>query len=190
MISFLKKIQIILISITLSLFVSACDAPVTHKNIIEPEAKNLELESLPLKGYRGILFTMTKDEVIRKFKCTEYELTIGCPFFDGKKEDMLWVTYNESGRMILMKRDLGYFNFDQAQTFIDIFKQKYSVAYEPSPASLNTYKIGLKDTLSFVFANGQIVFQVGRSFNKRNELMNIFIFPPDVGATFLENVKK
>ncbi len=187
---FSKSIQSLIILISCSLFITACEAPVAHKNIIPPEAKDLQEENLPLKGYRGILFTLTKDEVVNKFKCTEYELTIGCPFFDGEKDEMLWITFNEAGRIILMKRDLGYFNFEQAQTLLTIFSKKYTVAYDPSPATLNTYKIGLKDTLSFVFANGQVVFQVGRSFNKRNELMNVFIFPPDVGATFLENVKK
>ena len=187
---FLKSIQSLPLIICLCILMTACDAPVAHKNIITPEAKDLQEETLPLKGYRGISFTLTKEEVIEKFKCTAYELTIGCPFFDGEKDEMLWITFNEAGRMILMKRDLGYFNYDQAQSLLTLFSKKYTVAYEPSPATLNTYKIGLKDTLSFVFANGQVVFQVGRSFNKRNELMNIFIFPEDVGATFLENVKK
>jgi len=187
---FLKSIQSLFLFICITLLLTACDAPVAHKNIITPEAKDTQEEVLPLKGYRGIPFTLTKEEVIDKFKCTAYELTIGCPFFDGEKDEMLWITFNEAGRMVLMKRDLGYFNFDQAQSILTLFSKKYTVAYEPSPATLNTYKIGLKDTLSFVFANGQVVFQVGRSFNKRNELMNIFIFPQDVGETFLENVKK
>jgi hypothetical protein len=171
-------------------FLGGCDAPKTHKNLMPVEANDTNIEQLPLKGYRGILFTMNKDEVIEKFGCASYELTIGCPFYDGIRDETLWVIFNESGRMILMKRDMGYFNYEESQAILNRFTKKYTVAYEPSPATLNTYKIGLRDTLSFVFANGQVVFQVGRSYNKRNELTNIFIFPPDVGDKFLENVRR
>jgi len=189
MIFFFKKLKHLLIPLVILLSTIGCDAPQLHKNLISPEAKDFSEEKLPLLGYRGILFSMSKEEVIQKFHCTSYELTIGCPFYDGEKDETLWITYNESGRMILMKRDLGYFNLAQAQETLNRFSKKYTVAYEPSPATLNTYNIGLKDTLSFVFANGQIAFQVGRSYNKRNELANVFIFPPDVGEAFLENVR-
>ncbi len=186
-----KKISQFILSIAITgLTLAACDAPKSHRNIITPDEKDFIVEKLPLRGYRGILFTMTKDEVIKQFGCTKYELTIGCPFFDGEKEEMLWVIFNEAGRMVLMKRDMGYFNYEKNQAILERFAKKYTVAYEPSPATLNAYQIGLRDTLSFVFADGQVAFQVGRSYNKRNELVNIYIFPPDVGATFLEKAKR
>ena len=168
----------------------ACDAPKLYKNIILSEENDFKEEELPLRGYRGILFTMTKEEVIQKFGCQQYELTVGCPFFDGEKEDMVWLTFNESGRMIVMKKDMGYFREADASQMIDRLTKKYTLAYEPSSGVLNTYNIGLKDTLSYAFGNGQVAYQIGRSFNKKNQLVNIYFFPPDVGATFLESIRR
>jgi len=168
----------------------ACDAPKLYKNIIPSEVYDFKEEEIPLRGYRGILFTMTKEDVIKKFSCQQYEQTVGCPFFDGEKEDMVWLTFNESGRMIVMKKDMGYFREADASLMIDRLTKKYTLAYEPSSGVLNTYNIGLKDTLSYVFGNGQVAYQIGRSLNKKNQLVNIYFFPPDVGATFLESVRR
>ena len=188
---YVKKISIsTLLALCILFLLVACDAPKSHKNIIAPENKDFTPEKLPMTEFRGIPFTMSKEDLIKKFGCTKYELTVGCPFYDGEKEEMLWVIFNEAGRIVLMKRDLGYFNYEANQKLLSRLAKKYTVAYEPSPATLNAYQIGLRDSLSFVFADGQVVFQVGRSYNKRNELVNLFIFPADVGATFLEKVQR
>lgn len=181
-------VGISLFTIVVFTCLSGCDAPKNYKNIITPEILDVAPEKLPLKGYRGILFTMSKDDLTKQFGCNVYELTVGCDFYDGSKVDTAWVVFNEAGRIVFIKKDLGYFNQEVAQEILNRFNKKFPIASEPSPFVLNSYNIGLKDTLSYVYADGQVVFQIGRSYNKRNQLVNIFYFPPDIGASFLESV--
>ena len=63
------------------LVLCACDAPKIYKNIIPSEVNDFKEEELPLRGYRGILFTMTKEEVIQKFGCQQIRTYRRLPIF-------------------------------------------------------------------------------------------------------------
>jgi len=81
-----------------------------------PDAKE---EQLPLVAYHGISYTGSKEQIKNQFKCTEYESTLSCKIKVDDKEDHVWIMFNESDRLIVIKKELGYFNPEQAQQIID-----------------------------------------------------------------------
>ena len=60
---------------------------------------------------------------------------------------------------------------------------------EESEGQESAFKAGLRKTKTYVFGKGQVAFQIGRSLNNRNELMLIYYFPEDVGATFAKSIQ-
>ena len=97
--------------------------------------------------------------------------------------------FNEANRLIVIKRELGYFNAEHAQQIIERFTLKYGLDYEPTDGQESAFKAGLRKTKTYVFGKGQVAFQIGRSLNNRNELMLIYYFPEDVGATFAKSIQ-
>jgi hypothetical protein len=151
-----------------------------------PDAKE---EQLPLVAHNGISFTGSKDQIKNQYKCTEYESTLSCKIKVDDKEDHVWIMFNEANRLIVIKRELGYFNAEQAQQIIERFTLKYGLDYEPTEGQESAFKAGLRKTKTYVFGKGQVAFQIGRSLNNRNELMLIYYFPEDVGATFAKSIQ-
>lgn len=144
--------------------------------------------TLPLEEYAGIPFTTSANEAVEKFKCTQYDLTYSCKVnYRGKNED-IWLIYNEVGRLVLMKKELGYYKKEVADTIIERFTIKYGIDYSPSEGQESAFASGVRKTKTFVFGGGQVAFQIGRSLNNRNELMMVYFFPEDVGATFAKSV--
>jgi hypothetical protein len=85
-----------------------------------------------LEEYAGIPFNTSGQEAIEKFKCTQYDLTYSCKVKNNEKEEDLWLIYNEAGRMVLMKKELGYYKKDVADAIIERFTIKYGLDYSPS----------------------------------------------------------
>lgn len=146
-------------------------------------------EQLPIQKYQGVNFAGSKEQIKNQFKCTEYELTLSCKIKVNGIEDHIWIIFNESNRVIVVKKELGYFNAEHAQQIIERFTLKYGLYYEPTTGQENAFKTGLRTTKTYLFGNGQVAFQVGRSLNNRNELMLIYYFPEDVGATFAKSIQ-
>jgi len=143
---------------------------------------------LPMEEYAGIPFNTSGQEAIEKFKCTQYDLTYSCKVKNGEKEEDLWLIYNEVGRMVLMKKELGYYKQEVAEAIIERFTIKYGLDYSPSAGQESAFSSGVRKTKSYVFGGGQVAFQIGRSLNNRNELMLVYFFPEDVGTTFAKSV--
>jgi hypothetical protein len=143
---------------------------------------------LPMEEYAGIPFNTSGEEAIEKLKCTKYDLTYSCKVKNGEKEEDIWLIYNEAGRMVLMKKELGYYKKEVADAIIERLSIKYGLDYSPSEGQESAFASGVRKTKSYVFGGGQVAFQVGRSLNNRNELMLVYFFPEDVGATFAKSV--
>lgn len=143
---------------------------------------------MPMEDYAGIPFNTTREEAKEKYNCTAYELSFSCKMKHGDQEESIWLIYNEAGRLVLMKKELGYFKKDVADTIIERFTIKYGLDYTPSEGQESAFAAGIKKSKTYVFGGGQVAFQVGRSLNNRNELMLVYFFPEDVGTTFAKSV--
>ena len=165
----------------------ACGDKVETANT-KPWIPDTAVIKLPLEGYQGIPFNIAKEDAKKQFPCTEYELTLSCKIKEGNTEEQIWLIYNEAGRMVLMKKELGYYNKDAGDTIIERFTIKYGLDYTPSEGQESAFAAGIRKSKTYIFAGGQVAFQVGRSLNNRNELMLIYYFPEDVGTTFAKSV--
>lgn len=154
----------------------------------KPWLPDTAVMKLPLEGNLGIAFNLSKEEAKTQFPCTEYELTLSCKIKQGDTEEQIWLIYNEAGRMVLMKKELGYFNKEIADTIIERFTIKYGLDYTPSEGQESAFAAGIRKSKTYIFGGGQVAFQIGRSLNNRNELMLIYYFPEDVGTTFAKSV--
>ena len=143
---------------------------------------------LPMDDYAGVPFNTTREEAKEKYNCTAYELSFSCKIKADDKEETVWLIYNEAGRLVLMKKELGYFNKEVADTIIERFTIKYGLDYTPSEGQESAFAAGIRKSKTYVFGGGQVAFQIGRSLNNRNELMLIYFFPEDVGTTFAKSV--
>ena len=143
---------------------------------------------LPMEEYAGIPFNTTREEAKEKFNCTAYELSFSCKIKVDGKEEAIWLIYNEAGRLVLMKKELGYYNQQIADTIIERFTIKYGLDYTPSEGQESAFAAGIRKSKTYVFGSGQVAFQIGRSLNNRNELMLVYFFPEDVGTTFAKSV--
>lgn len=154
----------------------------------KPWIPDTTVVKLPLEGNLGIPFNISKEEAKNQFACTEYDLTLSCKIKQGETEEQIWLIYNEAGRMVLMKKELGYFNKEVADQIIERFTIKYGLDYMPSEGQESAFSAGIRKSKTYVFAGGQVAFQIGRSLNNRNELMLVYYFPEDVGTTFAKSV--
>ena len=143
---------------------------------------------LPMDDYAGIPFNTTREEAKEKFNCTAYELSFSCKIKIDDKEEAIWLIYNEAGRLVLMKKEWGYYNKQIADTIIERFTIKYGLDYTPSEGQESAFAAGIRKSKTYVFGGGQVAFQIGRSLNNRNELMLVYFFPEDVGTTFAKSV--
>jgi hypothetical protein len=143
---------------------------------------------LPMEDYATIPFNTTREDAKDKFGCTAYELSFSCKIKTDGKEEAIWLIYNEAGRLVLMKKELGYYNKEVADTIIERFTIKYGLDYTPSEGQESAFAAGIRKSKTYIFAGGQVAFQIGRSLNNRNELMLIYYFPEDVGSTFAKSV--
>jgi len=143
---------------------------------------------LPMEEYAGIPFNTTRDEAKEKYGCTAYELSFSCKVKNDGQEESIWLIYNEAGRLVLMKKELGYFKKELADTIIERFTIKYGLDYTPTEGQESAFAAGIKKSKTYIFGGGQVAFQIGRSLNNRNELMLVYYFPEDVGTTFAKSV--
>lgn len=185
--STLRAKRNLLATLTFSLFLSACGET-------EPTAKtaawvpDTKVVKLPMEEYATIPFNTTREEAKDKFACTAFELSFSCKIKQGDTEEQIWLIYNEAGRLVLMKKELGYYNKEVADTIIERFTIKYGLDYTPSEGQESAFAAGIRKSKTYVFAGGQVAFQIGRSLNNRNELMLVYFFPEDVGTTFAKSV--
>ena len=160
----------------------------------EEQAKNevwlpdTKVVKLPMEDYAGIPFNTSREEAKEKFNCTAYELSFSCKVKVDDKEEAIWLIYNEAGRLVLMKKELGYFNKEVADTISERFTIKYGLDYTPSEGQESAFSAGIRTSKTYIFGGGQVAFQIGRSLNNRNELMLVYFFPEDVGTTFAKSV--
>ena len=75
------------------------------------------------------------------------------------------------------------------QQIIERLTLKYGLDFEPTSGQESAFKAVLRKTKTYLFGKGQVAFQVGRSLNNRNELMLVYYFPEDVGATFAKSIQ-
>jgi len=150
-----------------------------------PDTKVIKL---PFEEYAGIAFNTSREDAMKIHGCNAYELSFNCKVPQDGKEEQIWLIYNEAGRMVLMKKELGYFNKAVADTIIERFSIKYGLDYQPSEGQESAFSAGIRKSKTYVFGGGQVAFQIGRSLNNRNELMLIYYFPEDVGSTFAKSV--
>ena len=143
---------------------------------------------MPMDDYAGIPFNTTREEAKEKFNCTAYELSFSCKVKVDDIEEAIWLIYNEAGRLVLMKKELGYYNKQVADTIIERLTIKYGLDYTPSEGQESAFAAGIRKSKTYVFGGGQVAFQIGRSLNNRNELMLVYFFPEDVGTTFAKSV--
>jgi hypothetical protein len=143
---------------------------------------------MPMDDYAGIPFNTTREEAKEKFNCTTYELSFSCKVKVDDKEESIWLIYNEAGRLVLMKKELGYYNKAIADTIIERLTIKYGLDYTPSEGQESAFAAGVRKSKTYIFGGGQVAFQIGRSLNNRNELMLVYFFPEDVGTTFAKSV--
>jgi len=183
------RLQCLFIPIFSALIISGCGKGEVEKSKPTAWLPDTKAEQLPILGYQGINFSGSKEQIKNQFNCTEYELTLSCKIKVDGNEDHVWAIYNESGRMILIKKELGYFNKEQAQQIIERFILKYGLDHEPTEGQLSAFNAGLRKTKTYLFGKGQVAFQVGRSLNNRNELMLVYYFPEDVGAAFANSIQ-
>ena len=160
----------------------------------EPAAKaeqwlpDTKVVKLPFEEYAGITFNTSREDARNIHGCTAYELSFSCKVPQDGKEEQIWLIYNEAGRMVLMKKELGYFNKEVADIIIERFSIKYGLDYQPSEGQESAFSAGIRKSKTYVFGGGQVAFQIGRSLNNRNELMLVYFFPEDVGTTFAKSV--
>jgi hypothetical protein len=166
---------------------SACGdkEPATKTEQWLPDTKVVKL---PFEEYAGITFNTSREDAKNIHGCTAYELSFSCKVPQDGKEEQIWLIYNEAGRMVLMKKELGYFNKEVADTIIERFSIKYGLDYQPSEGQESAFSAGIRKSKTYVFGGGQVAFQIGRSLNNRNELMLVYFFPEDVGTTFAKSV--
>jgi hypothetical protein len=157
----------------------------TKTEVWLPDTKVVQL---PMEDHATIPFNTTREDVKAKFGCTAYELSFSCKIKTDGKEEAIWLIYNEAGRLVLMKKELGYYNKAVADTIIERFTIKYGLDYTPSDGQESAFAAGIRKSKTYIFAGGQVAFQIGRSLNNRNELMLIYYFPEDVGTTFAKSV--
>jgi hypothetical protein len=178
-------------SFVVSLFCAALLSACGDK---EPAAKaeqwlpDTKVVKLPFEEYAGITFNTSREDAKNIHGCTAYELSFSCKVPQDGKEEQIWLIYNEAGRMVLMKKELGYFNKEVADTIIERFSIKYGLDYQPSEGQESAFSAGIRKSKTYVFGGGQVAFQIGRSLNNRNELMLVYFFPEDVGTTFAKSV--
>jgi hypothetical protein len=170
---------------TISLLACGNNETPTQAEVWLPDTAAVKL---PMEEYAGIAFNTSGQEAVDKFKCTQYDLTYSCKVKNGEKDEDLWLIYNEAGRMVLMKKELGYYKKEVADAIIERLTIKYGLDYSPSEGQESAFASGVRKTKTFVFGGGQVAFQIGRSLNNRNELMLVYFFPEDVGATFAKSV--
>jgi hypothetical protein len=182
----LPSIKILTIC-TLAILLSACgkNEEQTKTEVWLPDTKVVKL---PMEDYATIPFNTTREDAKNIFGCTAYELSFSCKIKTDGKEETVWLIYNEAGRLVLMKKELGYYNKDIADTIIERFTIKYGLDYTPSEGQESAFAAGIRKSKTYIFAGGQVAFQIGRSLNNRNELMLIYYFPEDVGSTFAKSV--
>jgi len=168
-------------------FLGGCGDKVEPANT-KPWVPDTAVMQLPLEGYLGIPFNISKEEAKSQFPCTQYELSLSCKIKQGDTEEQIWLIYNEASRMVLMKKELGYFNKEVADTIIERFTIKYGLDFTPSEGQESAFAAGIRKSKTYIFGGGQVAFQIGRSLNNRNELMLIYYFPEDVGTTFAKSV--
>ena len=182
----LPSIKILTIC-TLAILLSACgkNEDQTKTEVWLPDTKVVKL---PMEDYATIPFNTTREDAKNIFGCTAYELSFSCKIKTDGKEETVWLIYNEAGRLVLMKKELGYYNKDIADTIIERFTIKYGLDYTPSEGQESAFAAGIRKSKTYIFAGGQVAFQIGRSLNNRNELMLIYYFPEDVGSTFAKSV--
>jgi len=182
----LPSIKILTIC-TLVILLSACgkNEEQTKTEVWLPDTKVVKL---PMEDYATIPFNTTREDAKNIFGCTAYELSFSCKIKTDGKEETVWLIYNEAGRLVLMKKELGYYNKDIADTIIERFTIKYGLDYTPSEGQESAFAAGIRKSKTYIFAGGQVAFQIGRSLNNRNELMLIYYFPEDVGSTFAKSV--
>jgi hypothetical protein len=185
--STLRAKRNLLAALTFSLFLSACGEtePVVKTDTWVPDTKVVKL---PMEEYATIPFNTTREEAKEKFACTAYELSFSCKIKAGDTEEQIWLIYNEAGRLVLMKKELGYYKKEVADTIIERFTIKYGLDYTPSEGQESAFAAGIRKSKTYIFGGGQVAFQIGRSLNNRNELMLIYYFPEDVGTTFAKSV--
>jgi hypothetical protein len=178
---------LLLFAVAIGLFLTACDKSEEQAKaeIWLPDTKVVKL---PMEDYAGIPFNTTREEAKEKFNCTAYELSFSCKIKVEGKDEAIWLIYNEAGRLVLMKKELGYYNKQIADTIIERFTIKYGLDYTPSEGQESAFAAGIRKSKTYVFGGGQVAFQIGRSLNNRNELMLVYFFPEDVGTTFAKSV--
>ena len=177
----------LILATTVTLFIAACgnkEDP-AKAEIWLPDTKVVKM---PMDDYAGIPFNTTREEAKEKFNCTAYELSFSCKVKVDDKEEAIWLIYNEAGRLVLMKKELGYYNKEIADTIIERLTIKYGLDYTPSEGQESAFAAGIRKSKTYVFGGGQVAFQIGRSLNNRNELMLVYFFPEDVGTTFAKSV--
>jgi uncharacterized lipoprotein YehR (DUF1307 family) len=174
-------------ALSLSLMLASCgnNEEQSQAEVWLPDTKVVKL---PMEDYAGIPFNTTREEAKEKFNCTAYELSFSCKVKVDDKEEGIWLIYNEAGRLVLMKKELGYFNKEVADTIIERLTIKYGLDYTPSEGQESAFAAGIRKSKTYVFGGGQVAFQIGRSMNNRNELMLVYFFPEDVGTTFAKSV--
>ena len=155
---------------------------------VEAWLPDTKVVKLPMDDYAGIPFNTTREEAKEKYNCTAYELSFSCKIKVDDKEEAIWLIYNEAGRLVLMKKELGYYNKQTGDTIIERFTIKYGLDYTPSEGQESAFAAGIRKSKTYVFGGGQVAFQIGRSLNNRNELMLVYFFPEDVGTTFAKSV--
>ncbi len=171
----------------LCLILAACSKNEDQAKV-EVWLPDTKVVKLPMEEYAGIPFNTTREEAKEKFNCTAYELSFSCKAKVDDKVESIWLIYNEAGRLVLMKKELGYYKKDVADTIIERFTIKYGLDYTPSEGQESAFAAGIRKSKTYVFGGGQVAFQIGRSMNNRNELMLVYFFPEDVGATFAKSV--
>ena len=182
----LSKIRYLL-PLVASLMLLACSQ---EKDAVKTEVwvPDTKVVKLPMEEYATIPFNTTREEAKDKFGCTAYELSFNCKITADGKEEAFWLIYNEAGRLVLMKKELGYFNKEVADTIIERFTIKYGLDFTPSEGQESAFAAGIRKSKTYIFGGGQVAFQIGRSLNNRNELMLVYFFPEDVGTTFAKSV--
>lgn len=76
------------------------------------------------------------------------------------KEDHVWIMFNEANRLIVIKRELGYFNAEHAQQIIERFTLKYGLDYEPTDGQESAFKAGLRKTKPMYLGRAKLLFRL------------------------------
>ena len=176
-----------ILALILTLFIAACGNN-EDQSKAEIWLPNTKVVKMPMEDYAGIPFNTTREEAKERLNCTAYELSFSCKVKVDDKEESVWLIYNEAGRMVLMKKELGYYNKEIADTIIERLTIKYGLDYTPSEGQESAFAAGIRKSKTYIFGGGQVAFQIGRSLNNRNELMLVYFFPEDVGTTFAKSV--